>query len=168
MAAVVVTAQLDWRLHGLDLLSEHHPPTQGTWPLTNAAWMVGVQYKPAEVGKVDWQAVQQGPPWAVDAWGLGCLMQEVFSGPSAGAHGGPAQHGAHPQGHPAGAPPLDLQYDSSMSDTSRASRHRKQLTGTSQYGRAHPPTYAVHRPRGDVLGDGLHALAAFGIVQRSD
>ena len=80
MAAVVVTAQLDWRLHGLDLLSEHHPPTQGTWPLTNAAWMVGVQYKPAEVGKVDWQAVQQGPPWAVDAWGLGCLMQEVFSG----------------------------------------------------------------------------------------
>lgn len=33
-----------------------------------------------QVGKSDWQAVQQGPPWAVDAWGLGCLMQEVYSG----------------------------------------------------------------------------------------
>ena len=24
--------------------------------------------------------MQQGPPWAVDAWGLGCLMQEAYSG----------------------------------------------------------------------------------------
>ena len=34
----------------------------------------------AQVGKADWQAVQQGPPWAVDAWGLGCLIQEVYRG----------------------------------------------------------------------------------------
>ena len=34
----------------------------------------------AQVGKADWAAVQQGPPWAVDAWGLGCLMQEVYAG----------------------------------------------------------------------------------------
>ena len=33
-----------------------------------------------QVGKADWQAVQQGPPWAVDAWGLGCLIQEVYRG----------------------------------------------------------------------------------------
>lgn len=33
-----------------------------------------------QMGKSDWQAVQQAPPWAVDAWGLGCLMQEVYSG----------------------------------------------------------------------------------------
>ena len=26
------------------------------------------------------QAVKEGPPWAVDAWGVGCLMQEAFSG----------------------------------------------------------------------------------------
>jgi hypothetical protein len=26
------------------------------------------------------QAVKDGPSWAVDAWGLGCLIQEVFSG----------------------------------------------------------------------------------------
>ena len=33
-----------------------------------------------QVGKADWQAVQQGPPWAVDAWGLGCLIQEAYRG----------------------------------------------------------------------------------------
>jgi SCY1-like protein 1 len=33
-----------------------------------------------QVAKGDWQAVQQAPPWAVDAWGLGCLIQEVYSG----------------------------------------------------------------------------------------
>lgn len=26
------------------------------------------------------QAVKDGPAWGVDAWGLGCLMQEVYSG----------------------------------------------------------------------------------------
>lgn len=26
------------------------------------------------------QAIKDGPAWAVDAWGLGCLMQEVYSG----------------------------------------------------------------------------------------
>jgi SCY1-like protein 1 len=26
------------------------------------------------------QAIKEGPSWAVDAWGLGCLMQEVYSG----------------------------------------------------------------------------------------
>jgi len=36
--------------------------------------------KAAEIGKEDWGAVSQAPPWAVDAWGLGCLMQEAYSG----------------------------------------------------------------------------------------
>ena len=35
--------------------------------------------KPAEVAKEDWEAVSQSPPWAIDSWGLGCLMQEAFS-----------------------------------------------------------------------------------------
>ena len=37
-------------------------------------------HKPAEVAKEDWVAVEQSPPWAVDSWGLGCLVQEAFSG----------------------------------------------------------------------------------------
>lgn len=48
MAAVVVTEQLDWRLHGFDLLSEH-AGGGGELPLINASWMVGQQYKPGEV-----------------------------------------------------------------------------------------------------------------------
>ena len=45
-----MTPTLDWRLHGFDLLSEHAPAAAGVeWPLSNAAWMVGAQYKPAEV-----------------------------------------------------------------------------------------------------------------------
>eukprot|EP00878_Enallax_costatus_P016353 GHUV01017153.1.p1 GENE.GHUV01017153.1~~GHUV01017153.1.p1 ORF type:complete len:345 (+),score=98.92 GHUV01017153.1:319-1353(+) len=78
MSAVVVTDSLDWRLHGFDLLSEH--TLTGDFALKHASWMVGSQYKPAEVAKMDWDAVKQGPPWAVDSWGLGCMMQEVFSG----------------------------------------------------------------------------------------
>lgn len=47
----------------------------GDFALKHASWMVGSQYKPAEVARSDWEAVQQGPPWAVDSWGLGCMMQ---------------------------------------------------------------------------------------------
>ena len=49
MKAVGVTPSLEWRLHGFDLLSEHQPPAGVEWPLMNASWMVGAQYKPAEV-----------------------------------------------------------------------------------------------------------------------
>jgi hypothetical protein len=46
------------------------------------------QYKPAEVAKPDWEAVRQGPPWAVDSWGLGCMMQVRSSSSSGGGGGG--------------------------------------------------------------------------------
>jgi SCY1-like protein 1 len=41
--------------------------------------MVGNQYKPAELGRSEWAVIRESPPWAVDAWGLGCLIQEVFA-----------------------------------------------------------------------------------------
>lgn len=47
----------------------------GEFALKHASWMVGSQYKPGEVAKMEWATVQQGPPWAVDSWGLGCMMQ---------------------------------------------------------------------------------------------
>lgn len=43
--------------------------------------MVGAQYKCAEVAKADWRAVAEAPAHAVDAWGLGCLMQASGRGP---------------------------------------------------------------------------------------
>ncbi|EFN51516.1 hypothetical protein CHLNCDRAFT_140213 [Chlorella variabilis] len=80
MAAVAVTQTLDWKLHGFDVMSDHQFASQYDLPLTAAAWLVPQQFKPGEVAKGDWQAVKDGPAWGVDAWGLGCLMQEVFSG----------------------------------------------------------------------------------------
>ena len=44
-------------------------------PLLNASWMVASHYKPGEVGKGEWGSLPHNPPWAVDAWGLGCLLQ---------------------------------------------------------------------------------------------
>ena len=48
-------------------------------PVQAASWMVGNQYKPAELGKLEWDVVRDSPPWAIDAWGLGCLIQEICS-----------------------------------------------------------------------------------------
>lgn len=79
LAAIVVTGTLDWKLHGFDLLSEHQASPMD-FPLMGAAWLVGAQFKPGEVAKSEWQIVRDSPPWAVDAWGLGCLIQELYSG----------------------------------------------------------------------------------------
>eukprot|EP00887_Chlorella_sp_A99_P002497 scaffold6.g2497.t1 len=86
LGAVVVTDTLDWKLAGFDLTTDHQWPQGGSAvlagevPLTAASWMVGAQYKPGEVARSEWQVVRESPPWAVDAWGLGCLMQELYSG----------------------------------------------------------------------------------------
>lgn len=84
MSSVVVTDSLDWKLHGFDLLGEHAEAAALDTPLAAGAWLVGSQYKPAEVAKSEWGVVAAAPVHAVDAWGLGCLMQvglksQVFS-----------------------------------------------------------------------------------------
>lgn len=38
------------------------------------------QYKCAELARGDIEALSDGPPWSADAWGLGCLMMELFRG----------------------------------------------------------------------------------------
>ncbi|GKB15665.1 probable inactive serine/threonine-protein kinase scy1, partial [Tanacetum coccineum] len=43
-------------------------------------WLVGSQYKPVELAKSDWASIRKSPPWAIDSWGLGCLIYEIFSG----------------------------------------------------------------------------------------
>lgn len=80
-ASVVVTDSLDWKLHAFDLTTEHqgHAALSSSAPLASASWAVAAQYKPGEVAKGEWDAVREGPPWAVDAWGLGCFIKEVYS-----------------------------------------------------------------------------------------
>ncbi|GAQ83172.1 Cytoplasmic tRNA export protein [Klebsormidium nitens] len=84
VASVVVTPTLDWKLHAFDVLSEYDAGTPasegpGAAPMLPFEWLVGVQYKPVELTKADWPLIRRSPPWAIDAWGLGCLIQELFS-----------------------------------------------------------------------------------------
>jgi SCY1-like protein 1 len=80
-AAVAVTDTLDWKLHAFDLTGELAAPGHpSAGPLAAAAWALGAQYKCGELARGDWAGVRAGPVWAVDAWGLGCLMREAFAG----------------------------------------------------------------------------------------
>lgn len=82
LASIAVNESLDWKLHAFDLATEHQWQEAMTreMPLVYASWMVGPQYKPGEVAKSEWQVVRESPSYAVDAWGLGCLIHEVYSG----------------------------------------------------------------------------------------
>lgn len=79
--SVVVTDALDWKLFAFDLTTEHSVVSQLATapPLLASSWLVGPQYKSGELGRSEWDVIAQSPVWAVDAWGLGCLIQEAFS-----------------------------------------------------------------------------------------
>ncbi|RZC92054.1 hypothetical protein C5167_027946 [Papaver somniferum] len=79
--SVVVTPTLDWKLHAFDVLSEFDGNNEGsTGPMLQYEWLVGAQHKPMELAKSDWAAIRKSPPYAIDSWGLGCLIYELFSG----------------------------------------------------------------------------------------
>ncbi|XVF81932.1 hypothetical protein PTKIN_Ptkin16aG0002300 [Pterospermum kingtungense] len=80
LASVVVTQTLDWKLHAFDVLSEYDSSNgTATGPMLQYEWLVGSQYKPMELAKSDWATIRKSPPWAIDSWGLGCLIYEIFS-----------------------------------------------------------------------------------------
>ncbi|KAL1827445.1 hypothetical protein ACET3Z_005857 [Daucus carota] len=86
LESVVVTQSLDWKLHAFDVLSEFDGNNQGasTGPMLQYEWLVGTQYKPMELVKSDWTTIRKSPPWAIDSWGLGCLIHELFYGTKLG------------------------------------------------------------------------------------
>lgn len=77
MNTVLVTDTLDWKLGFLDMLSEH--TALSTSLLVRCSRFVEEQFKSAELHVGDMEAIASAPPHAVDSWGMGCLMQEVFS-----------------------------------------------------------------------------------------
>ncbi|XP_077232825.1 uncharacterized protein LOC143872013 [Tasmannia lanceolata] len=80
LASVVVTQTLDWKLHAFDVLSEFDGLNEAsTGPMLQFEWLIGLQYKPTELQKSDWTTIRKSPPWAIDSWGLGCLIYELFS-----------------------------------------------------------------------------------------
>ncbi|KAI7749305.1 hypothetical protein M8C21_023640 [Ambrosia artemisiifolia] len=79
--SVVVTPTLDWKLHAFDALSEFDGNNEvSTGPMLQYEWIIGSQYKPMELAKSDWTTIRKSPPWAIDSWGLGCLIYEIFAG----------------------------------------------------------------------------------------
>ncbi|KAH7282409.1 hypothetical protein KP509_35G029600 [Ceratopteris richardii] len=81
VASVVVTPNLDWKIHAFDVLSEFdssNPDSGG--PMLQYDWLIGSQYKSMELSKSDWALIRKSPVWAIDSWGLGCLIYEIFSG----------------------------------------------------------------------------------------
>lgn len=85
LASVVVTQTLDWKLHAFDVLSEFGGNNEASsGPVLQYEWLVGVQYKPTELAKSDWATIRKSPPWAIDSWGIGCLIYELFSGTKLG------------------------------------------------------------------------------------
>ncbi|KAM7491828.1 hypothetical protein LguiA_034749 [Lonicera macranthoides] len=81
LESVVVTQTLDWKLHAFDVLSEFDGSNEAsTGPMLQYQWLVGSQYKAMELVKSDWATIRKSPPWAIDSWGLGCLIYELFSG----------------------------------------------------------------------------------------
>ncbi|KAK7269069.1 hypothetical protein RIF29_21785 [Crotalaria pallida] len=84
LASVVVTQTLDWKLHAFDVLSEFDGSNETSSQMLQYAWLIGTQYKPMELAKSDWAAIKKSPPWAIDSWGMGCLIYELFSGTKLG------------------------------------------------------------------------------------
>lgn len=82
LESVVVTQTLDWKLHAFDVLSDFDGNNEAAsmGPMLQYEWLVGPQYKPMELVKSDWTTIRKSPPWAIDSWGLGCLILELFSG----------------------------------------------------------------------------------------
>ncbi|KAL2645070.1 hypothetical protein R1flu_012657 [Riccia fluitans] len=79
--AVVVTPTLEWKLHALDVSSEFDGTNAAaSGPMLLFDWLMGPQYKPQELVKADWSTIRKSAPWAIDSWGLGCLLYELFSG----------------------------------------------------------------------------------------
>lgn len=81
LASVVVTPTLDWKLHAFDVLSEFDGSNEtSSTQMLQYAWLVATQYKSTELAKSDWAVIKKSPPWAIDSWGMGCLIYELFSG----------------------------------------------------------------------------------------
>ncbi|RDX83532.1 putative inactive serine/threonine-protein kinase scy1, partial [Mucuna pruriens] len=81
LESVVVTQTLDWKLHAFDVLSEFDGSNEtSSGQMLQYAWLVESQYKSMELAKSDWVAIKKSPPWAIDSWGMGCLIYELFSG----------------------------------------------------------------------------------------
>lgn len=78
-SAVLVTDEFDWKLGLLDNATEHATVSDPSAPLRDSSLALPPALRAPEASRADWAAVAASPPHALDAWGLGCLVQEVLS-----------------------------------------------------------------------------------------
>lgn len=88
-AVLVADKGLGWKLGFLDLLGSRTgaggASEDGAFAQRRGG--LAVPGAPAEVSRGDWDVVRDGPPGAVDAWGLGVLILEVHASRVLGASG---------------------------------------------------------------------------------
>eukprot|EP00871_Galdieria_phlegrea_P005088 jgi/Galph1/5580/GphlegSOOS_G4239.1 len=73
-STVFITPSGDWKLGGLEA-SVNDPSL-----LRETAYLQEEKYRSPELVKEQWKLISQVPIYVVDAWALGCFVQEVFSG----------------------------------------------------------------------------------------
>lgn len=75
LSSIFVDEAGEWKLAGVEFMHAHadtSPARKHLEPLR--------KYDPPELGKPG-AAARRAEKWSVDAWGLGCLLWEVFNGP---------------------------------------------------------------------------------------
>ena len=93
--SIFVNDSMDWRLGFFDLVTEHKllgggSRGSGSYLDPQAMFEIlveggqiapqGCPYWPAEVQRSQWGDVAAGPSHGIDAWGVGCLVQELYCG----------------------------------------------------------------------------------------
>ncbi|EGG15150.1 SCY1 family protein kinase [Cavenderia fasciculata] len=77
MTTIFVNKSGDWKLGGLDLVCD----VRDANPLLKThVDLVPAKYRAPEVSKAQWSQINTAPSFAIDAWMLGCLMYECYSG----------------------------------------------------------------------------------------
>ena len=80
LSNVFVTKSGDWKLWGLDWVTNLEDETSADHFRVYSRHLKDT-YKSPELLKENWSAVSQSPVYAVDAWGIACLIYEVFNEP---------------------------------------------------------------------------------------
>eukprot|EP01065_Artemidia_motanka_P000393 TRINITY_DN10176_c0_g1_i1.p1 TRINITY_DN10176_c0_g1~~TRINITY_DN10176_c0_g1_i1.p1 ORF type:complete len:699 (+),score=294.50 TRINITY_DN10176_c0_g1_i1:69-2099(+) len=77
--SIFVTKSGDWRIWGLDWVTNLIDPTQQDH-FKKFANYLGDEYKSPELAKGNWGVIESSPVHAIDAWNLACLIYEIFNG----------------------------------------------------------------------------------------
>lgn len=75
-ASVFVTPSGDWKLGGLEGVTQHTAASS----LSRIASLQPEAYRSPEFSHNNWSAIASAAPHAVDSWALGCLMYEAHAG----------------------------------------------------------------------------------------